>query len=33
MQKILKSGSKSDIGHFDHATEWEMAHNATLFLI
>ena len=27
-RKYYKSGSISDIGHFDHATGWEVAHNS-----
>ena len=27
-RKYYKSGSTSDIGHFDHAMRWEMAHNS-----
>ena len=27
-RKYYKSGSTSDIRHFDHATGWEMAHNS-----
>ena len=28
IQKYYKSGSTLDIGHFDHATGWEMAQDA-----